>query len=236
MKRFLKKLVLGIESEHRPPSANPINKAFDNVISIWNNKNHNDIGIEKLLRLFLAVAHLLFPGIYIRALFGKNSIIYQELIVDLFVILKLLLPTLLLYTGNADIVWLRYLVIWFLLETLLYIPMLIFASDLMERPRSYRRSMILLFVNYLEIVADFAVIYAAGNYLNISFQHWYDPIYFSFSTFSTVGFGDFYPITGLGKFFVCCQTIIFFLFVVLFINFYSNKLEQRGYFDRENKA
>ena len=235
MKEFLKKLFVGSAPTHQPSTVNALAKALDNVRSIWDNKHHNDIGIEKLLRLFLALVHLLFPGIYIRAIFGKNSIIYQELVVDLFVLLKLIFPLVLLYYGHTDNNWLRYLVIWFLLETLLYIPMLIFASDLMEPPRSYRRSMILLFINYLEIVVDFAVIYSAGEYLNLGFQEWYDPIYFSFSTFSTVGFGDFYPITGIGKFLVCCQTLIFFLFVVLFINFYSNKLEHKGYFDHQNK-
>lgn len=226
---------MGNSPVHRPQAFNPVRKSIENIQSIWDNKNHNDIGIEKLLRLFLAIAHLLFPGIYLRAIFGRKSIIYQELIVDLFIVCKLIFPIVLIYTNRVDVAWMQYLVIWFLLETLFYIPMLIFASDLMQRPRSYRRSVILLFLNYLEIAFDFAVIYAAGNYLNQPFDHWYDAIYFSFSTFSTVGYGDFYPTTGMGKLLACCQTIIFFLFVVLFINFYSNKIEQKGYFDHSKK-
>lgn len=117
----------------------------------------------------------------------------------------------------------------------MYIPMLIFASDLLPRPRSYRRSMLLLFFNYLEVVMDFAVIYASGHYLNETFATWYDPIYFSFSTFSTVGFGDYYPTTAIGKLLFSCQTIIFFLFIVLFINTFSTKMEQRGYFGHKSE-
>ena len=95
--------------------------------------------------------------------------------------------------------------------------------------------MLLLFLNYLEIVFDFGVIYASGNYLNRTFDHWFDSLYFSFITSATIGYGDFYPITTFGKFLVSFQSIIFFIFVVLFLNFFTNKVESKGYFDANNK-
>ncbi len=53
---------------------------------------------------------------------------------------------------------------------------------------------------------------------------------------STVGFGEFYPITGMGKLLVCFQVMIFFIVVVMFLNFFSNKVESKGYFDHTNKT
>ena len=120
-------------------------------------------------------------------------------------------------------------------ETILYVPSLIFASDIIASPSSYHRSILLLFLNYFEILFAFAIIYSHGKYLNIPFNNWYDPIYFSFVTLATIGYGDYHPVTGIGKFLVCSQSFIFLAFVVLFINYFSNRVESKGYFDPENK-
>jgi len=124
--------------------------------------------------------------------------------------------------------------IWFLLETMFYLATLVFASDIFSRPRSYRRTMLLMFLNYLQIVFSYAAIYARGNYLNMPFRHWFDSIYFSFVTSSTVGYGEFYPVNFAGKFLVSTQVMIFFIVVVMFLSFFSNKVEQKGYFDHTN--
>jgi hypothetical protein len=69
--------------------------------------------------------------------------------------------------------------------------------------------------------------------LNKPFMHWFDAIYFSIVTSVTIGFSDFYPVAPMGKFLVSAQSLFFLLFVVLFINFFSNKVESKGYFDRD---
>jgi hypothetical protein len=90
--------------------------------------------------------------------------------------------------------------VYVMLETILYIPTLIFASDLFSKPRSYKRSMLLLFFNYIEMVFGFAVLYSLLISLTNHFTHWFDAIYFSTVTSSTIGYGDLYPIDPLGKF------------------------------------
>ena len=120
------------------------------------------------------------------------------------------------------------------LETIFYIPTLIFASDLFSRPRSYRRSMILLFFNYTEIFLSYAVFYSLGDFLNQKFTHWFDAIYFSIITSTSVGFGDFYPTTFTGKFLVSTQALLFLFFIIIFLNFFSTKVKSKGYFDVEN--
>jgi hypothetical protein len=236
MKHFFRKLLLGKPIVYALPTESAIEKRIKNIKAIWNNEQHDDIGIEKILRLFLAFSQFFFLGTYIKQIFGKKGIAHQDLSVDAFVLLKVILPLFVLKNNLQYNLPLFWILIWFVTETMMYIPTLIFASDIFSRPRSYRRSMLLLFFNYLEIVFVFAVIYSSENYLNKPFEHWFDAIYFSFITSATIGYGDFYPVTPIGKFLVSCQSLFFLVFVVLFLNFFTNKVENKGYFDHNNKT
>jgi hypothetical protein len=224
MKRFLKKLLVGNKETKNLAPTNALLHRVNNIKAIWNNHHQDDIGIEKIFRLFLAASSFLFLGIYIKNYFGRKGPINQDLSIDLFVIFKLLFPLSLVIYNWIPNPYALILVIWFLIETFLYVPILIFASDSIAKPSSYRRSMLLLFFNYFEIAFSYAFLYGCGNHFNKPFTNWYDSIYFSFTTLSSIGFGDYYPITGIGKFLVCTQSTIFLAFVVLFINFFSNKV------------
>jgi hypothetical protein len=235
MKVFLKKLLVGKISKKEKQRFNPIEKRILNIRSIWNNDHQDDNGIEKIFRLFLSISQLLFPGIYIKYFASKKGFEYQDLAMDLFVLIKVIFPILILkyhWHDNLIVVW---VMVYLLLETILYIPTLIFASDMLSRPRSYKRSMLLLFFNYLEIVIAFAVLYSCGNHMNKPFLHWFDPIYFSIVSANSIGFGDYYPVTTFGKFLVSIQAMFFLSFVILFLNFFSAKVKSRGYFDSESE-
>ena len=235
MNTILRKLLVGKVSINYKPKLNPIQKSILNTRAIWNNDHQDDNGIEKMVRLFLSGSQLLFPGIYIKYLACKKGYEYQDLALDFYVIAKVVFPLLTLiydWQTNDYIVW---ILIYLLLETVLYIPTLIFASDLFSRPRSYKRSMLLLFFNYLEIVVSFGVLYTLGENMNKPFGHWFDPIYFSMVSSSSIGFGDYYPVTTFGKVLESLQAMFFLSFVVLFLNFFSTKVKSKGYFgDAEN--
>jgi len=213
------------------PVQGPVSRRLSNIRAIWNNEHDNDHGIEKVLRLFLASSQFLFPGLYWKELFSRRLYTYQDIAVDLYVIAKILIPAVILVNGwgpKPGVVWVTaYLIA----ETMLYTPTIIFASDVIGRPRSYRRSMLLVFLNYLEIILGFAVIYSSGNMLNQPFHHWFDPIYYSFMTASTIGYGDYYPITPLAKFLVSVQSILFILFLYIFLNFFTSRVKGKGYFE-----
>jgi hypothetical protein len=234
MKSIIKKLFLGNITKKDIPKHNPIEKRIQNIKSIWNNDHQDDNGIEKTIRLFLSSSQLLFPGIYIKYLAHKKGPEYQDLALDFYVLAKVIFPLIMLIYNLQHHFFLIIILIYVLLETVLYIPTLIFASDLFSRPRSYKRSMLLLFLNYIEIVFSFAVLYSFGNYLNKPFTHWIDAIYFSTITSSSIGYGDFYPVTVFGKFLVIVQALLFLFFVILFLNFFSTKIKSKGYFDHEN--
>ena len=235
MKFSPQKLFIGRPHEGEFPTQGSIHKRFSNIKAIWNNVYDNDNGIEKVLRLFLAVSQFFFPGLYLKEIFSKKWIAYQDLAVDVYVLFKVFLPLFILYNGFQNNHILLYLMVWLMVETFLYVPTLIFASDVIARPRSYRRSMLLLFINYIEIIFEFGVIYAHGQYLNNPFTHWFDPIYFSFVTAATIGYGYFFPIMQTGKFLVSFQSTLFIIFVALFLNFFSGKVVSKGYFGQYTK-
>ena len=154
---------------------------------------------------------------------------------DLYILFKVSLPILILRNHLQENQFLIYLLVYFLLETALYIPSLIFASDLLSQPKSYKRSMMLLFLNYLEIVFSFGVLYTVGDNMNKPFETWFDPIYFSIITSNSIGYGDFHPVTAYAKFLASIQAMFFLTFVVLFLNFFSTKLKSKGYFSEDDK-
>jgi hypothetical protein len=235
MKHFLRKLLLGRLTKDDKPllKVNPIRKRIINIQSIWNNDHQEDNGIEKIFRLFLSISQLVFPGVYIKYIFSRKNYEYQDIAMDSYIILKLLFPIYILKNNLQDQNILIYIMVYVLLETILYIPTLIFASDMLSRPKSYKRSMLLLFLNYLEIVFAFAVLYTLGDNMNKPFIHWFDAVYFSIITANSVGYGDFYPVTPYAKALVSIQAMFFLSFVVLFLNFFTAKVKIKGYFDNE---
>lgn len=235
MKSILKKMFLGNLAKMPKPEYNPIQKRFMNIKAIWNNNHQDDNGIEKLVRLFLSSSQLLFPGVYIKYLAYLKGYEYRDLALDFYVLLKVCFPLLILinhWQSNPYVIW---LMIYVLLETVLYIPTLIFASDMFSKPKSYKRSMLLLFLNYIEIILSFAVLYSCGDFLNKPLNHWFDAVYFSTINSASIGYGDYYPVTTIGKVLATAQAFLFLLFVVLFLNFFTAKIKVKGYFDNENE-
>ncbi len=231
MKKILRKLLIGDVSKRENIKSYVIRKRLKNLNAIWNNTHNDDSGIEKLLRLFLALTQFIFPGIYIRDAFKRYGIVIQELVTEAFVLFKVAFPVFVLYAGYYNNTINVCFMLWLLLETLLYIPTLIFASDTFETPRSFRRSMILLFLNYLEVIFCFAVLYYRGQYFNVPLTDKFDAIYFSFITSNTIGYGDFYPIIKMGKILVTVQSMFYLSFIILFINFFSHRAKGKGYFE-----
>ena len=130
MKKILKKLLLGKTSKGVQPKFNPIQKRIQNIQSIWNNDHQEDNGIEKIVRLILASSQLLFPGIYIKYWASKKGVEYQDLALDFYVLLKVIFPIMILINHWQSHQWLIWILVYVFLETVFYIPTLIFASDM----------------------------------------------------------------------------------------------------------
>jgi hypothetical protein len=229
MRRQIQKIIIGRGHSAGEERRSSIRGRWENVQAIWNNTYEEDAGLEKIVRLLLAMSQFLYPGLYIRQLFWRKGQLIQDFAIEVYVLLKATFPLLVLYLGWEQHSVAYFIVVWLMLETLMYIPTLIFASDTFSSPRSFRRSKILLFLNYWEVALGFAVMHAAGQYMNLPFTHWFDPVYVSFVITSTIGFGEYYPITPFGKLVIVLQSLFYLSYIVLFISIF-NMGGVKGYF------
>lgn len=202
---------------------------------IWTNKYYNDFGLERLIRLTLALLAFAFPGLYIRYFFGKFGLLGRKLGVEFYVLIKLFLPVLFFkldWTNNLAVAIICGVLA---TETILYLATLIYLSNEFSKPISYRRSLTTLFINYIEVCLNYAVIY---SYCNIKIPNFFkeklttdiQTIYFSFVTSATVGYGDIVVSNAFGQLLVISQIILFLVFVVLFLNFFASKVQDPSYY------
>ncbi len=226
MAGFLFKLIFGKPEHNLPPDDTVLNKQWRYLRGVWENDRHNDIGLERLLRLFLIMVQFVFPGIYIRHIFGRKGLTYKNLAIEVYILFKVSFPLMVFYFQGSHHPLFLFFSIYFLLETLLYIAALVFVSDMFSHTRSSNRAILLLLFNYIEITLNFAVIYSGFHLLNEKANSGIDHMYYSFVTSASLGYGDIHPVTVGGKLVVCAQSFIFLVFVVLFINFFSGRRQR----------
>jgi Ion channel len=201
-----------------------LNQQTLNPISTFK-KSVNDAGekgIEKLVSLFLYLVLHLFPGIYIREYVPENK---RGVWIEGYVLLKLILALLFFYFGWYTNYLERSVLIYFSLETILYNLFFILCNNLFPPARSYKRVLVLGFINYVEIVLNFASLYAglklivkASDVHNSKFDK-IDYIYFSIGTGGVLGFGDYSVTDSVGKCLAIVQCIVFMMFFILFITY-----------------
>ncbi len=197
------------------------------VSTIWRNNRSEAFGLEWLVRLFLSASQLITPVMLIKVLFGRRDFYRRKIAVEYYLFFKIFFPLSCILFGWFNTVTL-VVNSTMLVETLLYLVNLVFLSDVVK-PHSYRRALLFTFLNYIEICFGFAALYshlnAQNNFNTVRpFQTKMEAIYFSFITSSSIGFGDFAPNTGIGEFLVICQSLIFFLFIAIFMGFFVSKL------------
>lgn len=194
------------------------------IQNVWNGGKYYDFGIQRIFRLFLVISKIFFPGIYIDYIFRNSSYQTQKVAGEIFVVFKTLMPFFMLYFQLWHHSWLYIINMYLLVETYLYIFYKIFVPE-HNNQATHKRSLLLLFLNFFEVIGSFAVIYAAGNFLNKPVSNWIDALYFSFVTGATVGYGDLHPITSTGKELVVLQIISTLAFLILFFNFFTPRAQ-----------
>jgi voltage-gated potassium channel len=227
MNHFFKQLFFGSQEIELFEHENAFFKQWHIVKNIWENQSVNSFGVERLARLFLALTQLIMPVMFVKLLFDKIGYLERKLAVECYLLFKIVFPLLCIFNAWHFSIALIINAI-FLLETLMYLANLVFLSDL-TKPHSYRRALFFVFLNYIEIALGFAAIY---DYLNkiqqfssvSPFHNKIEPIYFSFVTAASIGYGDFAPTTTIGEVLVICQSLIFFLFVAIFMGFFVSKV------------
>lgn len=85
---------------------------------------------------------------------------------------------------------------------------------------SLTRNLILAIITYLELILAFGILYISVSHSLITAvghprpRDWEDPIYFSFITQLTIGYGDIYPI-GFARVLASCQGFLGLIFSLL---------------------
>ncbi|MDD2702632.1 MAG: potassium channel family protein [Candidatus Omnitrophica bacterium] len=195
-------------------------RQFRYLKAVWNDDSY---GLERLLRIFLCGIQFVYPVLFIRDIFGRKGVTARKLAVEAYVVLKLFFPLIVLWTGAYRFPWVIALIVYLLTETTFHILNLIFLSDIHSVSVSYHRSVLLLFLHYIETAMDFAAIYIAFDLLNVPLN-WVSAVYFSMVANTTVGFGDIHARGTAGQAVVIVQLLICVLFVILFINYFSQKI------------
>lgn len=240
MTNIFRKLILSNLAEERV-NHNSLKNHANRIKKVWDNEapnNYNSIGIERLVQLFLLSIQFIFIGTYIRYLFARGGVLRKNVGIEFFVLLKFLITFLILYFSLYNS-WLfqngksffYYLTLYMSLETLLYIPTLLFCENVFAPRRSVGRSAILTFFNYFELILTFSIIYAStgalksGNDAIVSNP--LDCLYFSVVTSCTIGYGDITPCTEFGKQCVIAQAIIFLVFGAVLLNILLTRGEKK---------
>jgi len=87
--------------------------------------------------------------------------------------------------------------------------------------RSLNQSLVLLFINYLEIIVGFATLYlltdSVGYNIGVPLSSRLDALYFSVITITTLGYGDIKPIVEVGKWLCLTETVMGFILIVLVV-------------------
>lgn len=88
MRKTLYKLVLGKPEYNFRLQKSPMNYQWSTIKRIWHNMHHHDVGMEKIVRLFLASIQFLFPAVYLRQGVWKLGYVYQTVAIEVYVILN----------------------------------------------------------------------------------------------------------------------------------------------------
>ena len=195
-------------------------------------------GLERWTMLALAALPLLMPGTYLRTLIHHISnywihdgqevnTIYGDKVyvsysgLDWYTAVKPIVFLGLLVSGVANTTPLvSFVAGWFILDVWAYVLGQMLLSDYYAPPRSPRRSLISLFVNAVEVILAFAVLYSQMGVVATTncpqtgcetLHSWPSALYLSAMTASTVGFGDVIPSPD-DRFIVIWQVAILFSF------------------------
>jgi len=228
--RRVRKLILGHTESLKKARPALQNQVFT-VLRIWRNYHHDDIGLERLIRLFLALSQFLSIGLYIKQFTGRWGVQVRKLSTEVYVLCKMLLPVCLFHWEMQSELWAALVISYLLCETVIYLGGLVFLQDVSHDRVAPKRSLTLLFLNFFEIVLDFGLLYAYlcsvnPGMFNQEIIAARDAIYFSFVTAATLGYGDIYPVASAARELVIVQITLTFVFVGLFINYFSSMLQR----------
>lgn len=241
---FFRYLYFGREAP-TPESSRIYHKKIGDLVHIWHQTHYRDFGIERLLRLFLAATTLIMPGTIFRAAMtlGGRNFLLRRTTVEMFALLKVVWYVALFKLGLTARDGIIYASCFLTLDTLHYLFCRIFLSDRFRGHTSYKRSLMLMIVNFGEMCLFFATFYAYLDQhlrlvgraaFNVPKLEGVEAIYFSFITAATVGYGDVHPVAPVVMKTVVVQVAVSLFFVVVYFSSVISNLDKTGVLNQDD--
>jgi len=215
----MKKIFFNPQTTHNQKVGSAYRQQFGFLKKVWES---DSFGLERFLRLLLCLAQFACPVLLIREIFGRAGSTARKLAVEFYLLFKFFFPLIVLAGGFYRSGLVVCIVVYLLAETILHILNLIFLADGEEFSLSYHRAILILFLNFMQVAFDFSVVYIAFDLLSEPLNP-VSAVYFSVVASTTVGFGDICAKAALGQLVVIAQLLINLAFVVVFINYFSQK-------------
>jgi hypothetical protein len=252
IKDFLYKLVMGHPDIKKYIPTSFYKKQQSNLSQIWNNKTYKDFGIERLIRIILQLIAFITPGGVVRYFTTTKNLLIRKLGIEFYGIFKIFFISLAFqFDWTQNPVALFFIVV-FTLDTLHFLVCRVLLNDIFREAISHRRSLIMTFINYIEICLCFAFIYSfiddtnndiknsvfiTNENLPVIDGHLNDTqtIYFSFVTAATIGYGDISPKDPLVMKLVIVQILVSLFFVVVFVSNIINKLGEDTFYNKKKQ-
>lgn len=116
---------------------------------------------KKVRELLMLIRMVFIPWMMLKDIFGGRDWVRRRQFVELFTIGKLVIPCIILAGGfwNAGSWLVPFLIIYNMCDTITYLVVLIMMSDIQRPSANIIRSLIMLFINYLEVSLEMAVLY-----------------------------------------------------------------------------
>ncbi len=246
MVSFLYQLLIGTRGE-TPIPRRVYAKHQSDLRAIWRQTNYRDFGIERLLRLTLKLLAFVMPGTLYRAVvdrIGGGSFLFRRTAIEWLATIKLLWYVFLYKAGltaGGEVVAISAVLSF---DTVHFLMCRIFLADLSRGHTSFKRSLVLVIVNFTEITLFFSVVYtyldhrlalAGVQAFNLHPLPGVQAVYFAFVTATTVGYGDVHPVAPLLMKVVVAQIGVSLFFVVIFFSTVVGNLDKEGTLNRRDE-
>lgn len=191
-------------------------------------RNRGYFAVARSFRFLLMVMRMMFlPVLMLKDLIGGCNWEKRRAVVEAIVFFKMFFPVIGLilikigeFSGQIA-VFMMVVLVYFMADTITYLLSLIVLSDIQRPSANAIRSMIFLFLNYIEVSADMVVMNYLLNSGNVKIS---DAVQFGFLSASVSG-----PANSMNIFLQFLNSGIKFFFVTLAFGYFANHLHQRKF-------